>query len=92
MNSTRESLALDAARMYDATQEECRAVVEQFFSVLAGRLAMGHTVQIRGFGTLFPRIRPQRPGRNVRAGTKVVIPEHKTVMMKFPKGYLRARS
>ena len=89
-NTTKQDLILATAKMYDATQAEVAAVVEQFLSVVTGRLAMGHSVEIRGFGTFSTRNHGPRTGRNVRTGEIVPIPAHKIVRVKFPKGYLNA--
>ncbi len=90
--ATKEDLVRAASKMCWATYAQCQSAVEALLAVLVGRLAMGHTVQIRGFGTLRPHRTKARRGRNVRTGASVAIPAQKTVKVKFPKGYLDARS
>ena len=55
--------------------EEVEQVVDIFFDEIAGRLAEGGRVELRGFGAFSTRERAARKGRNPRTGETVDVPE-----------------
>lgn len=54
--------------------EEVEQVVDIFFDEIAGRLAEGGRVELRGFGAFSTRQRETRVGRNPRSGEAVSVP------------------
>lgn len=54
--------------------EEVEQVVDIFFDEIAGRLADGGRVELRGFGAFSTREREARQGRNPRTGASVDVP------------------
>lgn len=54
--------------------EEIERVVDVFFDEIAGRLADGGRVELRGFGAFSTREREARKGRNPRTGESVEVP------------------
>ncbi len=87
-NTTKNDLVVDAAYKSNRTQVECTAVANALFAALCNHLASGHTIELRGFGTLRPHHAAPRPGRNVHTGEIIPIPARKTAKMRFPKGFL----
>lgn len=55
------------------TRRDVEAVVDAFFDEIAGRLAAGGRVELRGFGAFSTRERDARLGRNPRTGTAVDV-------------------
>lgn len=53
--------------------------VEGVIDALANSFRNGQGVQLRGFATFRVKRVPQRVGRNIAAGTPVIIPPHTTV-------------
>lgn len=53
--------------------------VEGVIDALANSFRNGQSVQLRGFATFRVKRVPQRVGRNIAAGTTVIIPPHTTV-------------
>ncbi|WP_170003557.1 integration host factor subunit beta [Pseudopontixanthobacter vadosimaris] len=58
----------------DLNAEEIEQVVDIFFEEIAGRLAAGGRVELRGFGAFSTRERQARTGRNPRTGESVEVP------------------
>jgi len=58
----------------DLRAEEIEQVVDVFFDEIAGRLAEGGRVELRGFGAFSTRDREARTGRNPRTGEAVSVP------------------
>ncbi|MBB3034234.1 integration host factor subunit beta [Alteriqipengyuania lutimaris] len=54
--------------------QEIEQVVDIFFDEIAGRLAEGGRVELRGFGAFSTREREARTGRNPRTGEAVDVP------------------
>lgn len=55
-------------------QEDVEQVVDIFFDEIAGQLANGGRVELRGFGAFSTRQRDARIGRNPRTGEAVEVP------------------
>jgi integration host factor subunit beta len=53
---------------------DSKYVVEEMLDAMAGALADGRRIEIRGFGSFVPKQRPARVGRNPRNGQLVEIP------------------
>ena len=65
-------------------------VIDTFFDQIAGRLADGGRVELRGFGAFSTRQRDARKGRNPRTGEAVDVPEKRVPYFK-PGKEMRAR-
>jgi integration host factor subunit beta len=70
--------------------DEIEKVVSTFFDEIAGRLAKGGRVELRGFGAFSTRERDARKGRNPRTGEAVSVPGKKVPYFK-PGKEMRAR-
>jgi len=70
--------------------EEIEKIVGTFFDEIAGRLATGGRVELRGFGAFSTREREARSGRNPRTGESVSVPGKKVPYFK-PGKEMRAR-
>lgn len=70
--------------------EEIEQVVDLFFDEIAGRLAEGGRVELRGFGAFSTRERKARAGRNPRTGESVDVPAKNVPYFK-PGKEMRAR-
>ncbi len=58
----------------DLRAEDVERAVDTFFDEIAGRLAKGGRVELRGFGAFSTRERDARKGRNPRTGETVDVP------------------
>ena len=69
---------------------DIEAIVDVFFDEIAGRLAKGGRVELRGFGAFSARERQGRKGRNPRTGESVDVAGKKVPFFK-PGKEMRAR-
>jgi integration host factor subunit beta len=70
--------------------DEIEKAVSTFFDEIAGRLAKGGRVELRGFGAFSTRTREARKGRNPRTGEAVSVPGKRVPYFK-PGKEMRAR-
>lgn len=54
--------------------KDIEAIVSVFFETIAGSLASGKRVEMRGFGVFFAKYREGRKARNPRTGEEVDVP------------------
>jgi len=59
--------------------------VEKFIDVVKGTLVKNQNVTLNGFGTFLIKQKAQKPARNIKKNTTVIIPAHKTVAFKPSK-------
>ena len=71
-------------------QRDIERIVSTIFDQIAGALARGDRVELRGFGAFSAKRRSARTGRNPRTGVAVQVPEKLVPYFKSGKG-LRAR-
>ncbi|ASM78185.1 integration host factor subunit beta [Vitreoscilla filiformis] len=73
---TRSDLAVRLAERFpQLTQRDTELAVKTVLDAMAEALALGHRIEIRGFGSFSISHRPPRVGRNPRSGAQVDIPE-----------------
>jgi integration host factor subunit beta len=70
--------------------DDVEKIVGVFFDEIAGRLASGGRVELRGFGAFSTREREARTGRNPRTGASVKVSGKKVPYFK-PGKEMRAR-
>jgi integration host factor subunit beta len=70
--------------------EDIERAVDTFFDEIAGRLAKGGRVELRGFGAFSTRQRDPRKGRNPRTGDTVDVPGKRVPYFK-PGKEMRSR-
>ena len=85
-----ELLQLLAKENADLRAEDVERAVDIFFEEIAGRLAKGGRVELRGFGAFSTRQREARKGRNPRTGETVDVPGKRVPFFK-PGKEMRAR-
>jgi integration host factor subunit beta len=80
-----------AAKVEGMSFKDAELVVDTLFESMAGALAKGDRIEIRGFGSFEIRTRRPRSGRNPKTGTQVAVPEKKVPFFKVGKE-LRVRA
>ena len=72
---TRSELIERLARRFpELSVTDTQAAVSGIVDAIAGKLANGGRIEIRGFGSFSVRFRPPRLGRNPKTGTLVSVP------------------
>ena len=70
-----ELLQILAKENPELRAEDVERALDTFFDEIAGRLAAGGRVELRGFGAFSTRRRDARKGRNPRTGESVDVPQ-----------------
>ena len=84
---TRSELAVQLARSVpDVPVPQVEEAVKVLTNILAGSLASGERIEIRGFGGFSLRTHPPRLGRNPKTGESIKIPAGRKVVFKAAKG------
>jgi integration host factor subunit beta len=85
-----ELVAKLATRTSTLTQPDIAECVGRILDAIAGHLATGGRIEIRGFGTFSMHQRAARTGRNPKLGDLVAVPAKAVVRFK-PGAELRQR-
>lgn len=82
-NVTKQDLVQEAAKSSGHPQLEIKEVAEQFMRLVGEYLAQDKTIEIRGFGTFYPKVRKPRPARNPRTGEVCPLGRRKVALFRF---------
>ena len=63
-NSTKQDLIASISKHTGLTQSDTKVVVEEFLESTSQILEDNKTIEIRGFGTFYTKVRKPRPARN----------------------------
>jgi nucleoid DNA-binding protein len=72
---TKKELSTQVANELGITSAQVEAIINASIQVAKKTVAKGEAIYIRGFGTLAPKQRRSKIGRNINKGTTVFIPE-----------------
>jgi DNA-binding protein HU-beta len=73
---TRVSIVKEIAKKTGVEQIVALAMVEAFMQSVIESMEKGNNVYLRGFGSFVVKTKARKPGRNITAGTQVIIPAH----------------
>lgn len=74
-----------AQRLPSITLKDAEIIVDTLLESMTDALAQGDGIEIRGFGRLKVKDRPEREGRNPRTGESVRIPAKKSLHFRIGK-------
>lgn len=81
MNTTKHDLITQVAERTGLTQSDTKIVIEQLLETLSKFLEDQNSIEIRGFGTFYTKMRKPRPARNPKTGE--VVPLNKRLVPLF---------
>lgn len=82
-NVTKRDLVIDLSNQAGLKQAQVEELIESFVELVSKRLAEGHDITLRGFGTIEVRVAKAKIGRNPnRPGSEVNIPDRCVVRFK----------
>ena len=84
-NSKKLDLIKDSSKSTGLTQADTKIVVEEIIKSISGFLEMGKTIELRGFGTFYTKIRKPRPARNPKTGEVVPLLKRVVPLFKYSK-------
>lgn len=76
-------------QMYERgyTKRASTVILTDLFSIIRNALIEGIDVDIQGIGTIKTKLMPERTGRNLFTGEKVVVPPHRSPRMRFSASF-----
>jgi len=81
VNTTKHDLITQVAERTGLTQSDTKIVIEQLLETLSKFLEDQNSIEIRGFGTFYTKMRKPRPARNPKTGE--VVPLNKRLVPLF---------
>ena len=82
-NTTKHDLIASISKFTGLTQADTKVVVEEFIDTVSGILEENKTIEIRGFGTFYTKVRKPRPARNPKTGEVVPLPRRIVPLFKY---------
>ena len=79
---TKKELIARAAEKAEITFAECEKIYDAYLETFKDSLAAGEDVTLAGFGGFAIKRMPERMGRNLRTGEKIVVPAHSRLTFK----------
>lgn len=67
----------------------CEKVINGFCAEIKDRMKNGERIEIKRFGSFWISERKARPGRNIKAGTDIIIPKRKVLNFRPFKDMLK---
>lgn len=82
-NATKHDLIASVSKFTGLTQADTKIVVEELLETIAKFLETSETIEIRGFGTFYTKIRKPRPARNPKTGDVVPLQRRRVPLFKY---------
>ena len=73
---TKADIVNEVAKNTGIEKVTVQKAVEAFMETVKDSLVDGKNVYLRGFGSFVVKTKARKPGRNITAGTGVIIPAH----------------
>lgn len=86
---TKRDLVNEIADHTGFTQIEVKETIEQVLESIAEILSNNDALEIRGFGTFYPKVRKPRPARNIRTGEVVPLKRRVVPLFRYATGVKR---
>jgi len=80
---TKKDLVQAVADETGLTQIDAKVVVEELLDVISETLENDNSIEIRGFGTFYTKIRKPRPARNIKTGETVPLKERVVPLFRY---------
>ena len=85
---TKAEIVAKIAEKTGVEKGSTQAVVESFMEIVKEAVKKNEDVYLRGFGSFKTKVRAEKVGRNIKAGTRIVIPEHRIPAFKPAKSFI----
>ncbi|MFP4416445.1 MAG: HU family DNA-binding protein [Fibrobacterota bacterium] len=82
-NTTKHDLIASVSKFTGLTQADTKIVVEELLETLSKYLEENKTIEIRGFGTFYTKVRKPRPARNPKTGEVVPLKRRMVPLFKY---------
>lgn len=85
MSVTKLDIVNEVAKETGLTVVDSKLLFEEMLNIVSNTLVNGDSLEIRGFGTFYTKIRKPRPARNIRTGEIVPLKERAVPLFRFAK-------
>jgi integration host factor subunit beta len=82
-NATKHDLIASVSKFTGLTQADTKIAVEELLEMITKYLEDNQTIEIRGFGTFYTKIRKPRPARNPKTGEVVPLKRRRVPLFKY---------
>jgi nucleoid DNA-binding protein len=82
-NSTKHDLIASVSKFTGLTQADTKIVIEELLETISKYLEADRTIEIRGFGTFYAKLRKPRPARNPKTGEVVPLLRRRVPLFKY---------
>jgi nucleoid DNA-binding protein len=83
VNTTKHDLIAQVAKRIGLTQSDTKVVVEELLETISRLLEEQNSIEIRGFGTFYTKMRKPRPARNPKTGEVVPLNRRLVPLFKY---------
>ena len=83
VNTTKHDLIAQVAKRIGLTQSDTKVVVEELLETISRLLEEQNSIEIRGFGTFYTKMRKPRPTRNPKTGEVVPLNRRLVPLFKY---------
>jgi len=83
VNTTKHDLIAQVAKRIGLTQSDTKVVVEELLETISRLLEEQNSIEIRGFGTSYTKMRKPRPARNPKTGEVVPLNRRLVPLFKY---------
>ncbi len=83
MNTTKHDLISQVSERTGLTQSDTKVVVEELLETISRFLEEQNSIEIRGFGTFYAKMRKPRPARNPKTGEVVPLNRRLVPLFKY---------
>jgi nucleoid DNA-binding protein len=81
--ATKRDLIADVSADTGLMQVDTKIIVEALLETIGQMLQQGKHIELRGFGSFYPKTRKARPARNPKTGEVVPLPERVVPLFKY---------
>jgi nucleoid DNA-binding protein len=83
VNTTKHDLVVEVSKQTGLTQADAKIVAEELIETISRILETGKSIEIRGFGTFYTKVRKPRPARNPKTGEVIPLAQRSVPLFKY---------
>ena len=83
MNTQKNTLIADVARLTGMSVKDTKIVVEEFLERIASALEQQRSIELRGFGKFYTKLRTPRPARVPSTGEVVLLKRRLVALFRY---------
>lgn len=89
-NMTKADIINEIGARTGLSKADIRVIIEEFMQIVKESVISRIPVQLRGFGSFFPKKRVSKKARNIKKGITIEIPAHEIPAFKPCKSFVNS--